>query len=394
MRDEISEPLRGRPRPPPLSRRLAPVAVWVGRLVVVAAVVGVGVLYQRGAFAPRKPEMAVIPFEAIKTVEPSPTAAPSPAATVATVFPPPPDSGVSVVRNGTKARLPRRSPQIIEVPQALGARLSPAPDRRVAEPSKYGLLPRVGADGARPADVYARPFVETALNRAAPRIAVLVGGLGLDSATTQGAISRLPPGVSLGLAPYGGDLADVAQNARAAGHEIWLQAPMESVAAADPGPHTLKAGAGEAENRDSLHWLMGRFPGYVGVVNYLGGKFAADADALTPVLAEIARRGLIYLDDGAAPLSKAVDLAPSLDLKAARADTPADGPPDAVDAALARAEDLARRKGFAIVTATALPQTLDHVARWAQGLEGKGFTLAPVSALVAAKPARAASSAP
>ena len=51
-------------------------------------------------------------------------------------------------------------------------------------------------------------------------------------------------------------------------------------------------GVSEAENRDSLHWLMGRFTGYVGVVNYLGGKFTADARALTPALAEIASRGL------------------------------------------------------------------------------------------------------
>jgi polysaccharide deacetylase 2 family uncharacterized protein YibQ len=393
LRDEISEPLTGRRKPPP-RRRLAPVALWGGRLIAVAAVIGAAALYQRGAISPRAPEVAVIPFDAIKTVEPTPTATPSPAATAATVFPAPAEGGVTVVRSGSASAPAGRSPQIIDVPQALGNRLSPAPDRRLTEPSKYGPLPRVGADGALPADVYARPFAETALTRGAPRIAVFVGGLGLDAATTQGAISRLPAGVSLGLAPYGGDLAHVAQSARASGHEIWLQAPMESVAAADPGPHTLKSGAGEAANRDSLQWMMGRFPGYVGVVNYLGGKFAADADALTPVLAEISRRGLIYLDDGAAPLSKAAELAPSLDLKAARADTVADGPPDAVDAALARAEEQARRNGSAIVTATALPLTLDHIARWALGLEAKGFALAPVSALIGARPARAAKSDP
>ena len=68
---------------------------------------------------------------------------------------------------------------------------------------------------------------------------MFVGGVGLDPQTTEAAISRLPPAVSLGLAPYGGDLAKVAASARAAGHEIWLQAPMEGVAGADPGPHTL-----------------------------------------------------------------------------------------------------------------------------------------------------------
>ena len=70
---------------------------------------------------------------------------------------------------------------IIDVPQALGLRLPPAPDRRLDEKSRFGLLPRVGADGARPADVYARPvFASAKLKPGAPRVALLVGGLGLD----------------------------------------------------------------------------------------------------------------------------------------------------------------------------------------------------------------------
>jgi len=43
---------------------------------------------------------------------------------------------------------------------------------------------------------------------------------------------------------------------------------------------------------------MSRFSGYAGVANFLGGKFTADERALTPVLREIAARGLFYVDDG------------------------------------------------------------------------------------------------
>ena len=46
---------------------------------------------------------------------------------------------------------------------------------------------------------------------------MLVTLLAVPSATTQGAVARLPAGVSLGLAPYGGDLAHVAESARASG---------------------------------------------------------------------------------------------------------------------------------------------------------------------------------
>lgn len=388
MQDELNQPLPGRPKRAPA--RVAPAAAWVGRLALVAVAAGAAAVYWRDAHAPQT-DVAVIPFDAIEAAPAPPAPAPSPTVAQAKVFPPPPpEGGVSVMRGGQSGH----TPQIIEVAEALGNRLPPAPDKRVTEPSKYGALPRVGVDGTRPADVYARPFTETAVTRGAPRIAVFVGGLGLDPASTQTAIARLPAGVSLGIAPYGNDLPGAAERARTTGHEVWLQAPMQAVAGADPGPHTLKVESGEAENRESLHWLMGRFAGYVGVAGYLGGKFTADADALSPVLAEVARRGLLYLDDGGAPVSKAADLAPSLDLKAARADIVADGSAEGIDAALARAEDIARRKGSVLVTATALPLTLEHVARWAQSLEGKGFALAPVSSMAGARPDRAARAGP
>jgi len=385
LRDELNEPLGRAPKPPPAAARMAPIARWGGRLVAAALVVGAGAIYWR-VTTPRPAEVAVIPFSAIKTVVP---AAPAPAAApVVKVFPPQADGGVSVARNGAPGA---HGPQIIDVAQALGRQTAAAGDARLIEASKYGPLPRIAANGDRPSQVYARPFAETAVTRGAPRIAVFVGGLGLDPDTSRSAISRLPANVSLGLAPYGVDLSRIAARARDAGHEIWLQAPMEGVAAPDPGPHTLKTQASEADNQDSLHWLMARFVGYVGIANYLGAKFTADPGAASPVLAEIARRGLIYLDDGSSALSKVGDLAPALNLKAGRADVTAEGD---IDDALARAEDIARRRGAAIVVASALPLTVDHLARWASALADRGFALAPVSALISARPSRTAGANP
>jgi hypothetical protein len=42
-------------------------------------------------------------------------------------------------------------PLIIDVAQALGAKLPPAPDSRLPDKSKYGLLPHVAVDGTRSA---------------------------------------------------------------------------------------------------------------------------------------------------------------------------------------------------------------------------------------------------
>ena len=63
----------------------------------------------------------------------------------------------------------------------------------------------------------------------------------------------------------------------------------------NPGPHTLRV---DAADLDDLHWLMERFTGYAGIMNFMGGRFTADEKALSPALADIAQRGLFFLDDG------------------------------------------------------------------------------------------------
>ena len=142
----------------------------------------------------------------------------------------------------------------------------------------------------------------------------MVGGLGLNAEGAEAAIAKLPGAVTLGFAPYGAAIEERAAEAREAGHETALQAPMEdfSDGTGEPGPHTLKTSASDADNLDSLRWLMSRFAGYVAVVNHLGGKFTADTRELSPVLTEIAARGLGYLDDGASPRSVAPDVAATL----------------------------------------------------------------------------------
>jgi hypothetical protein len=85
---------------------------------------------------------------------------------------------------------------VIRVPDA-APRLAPAPDPRLVERTRYGLLPRIGPDGIRPAQIYARP----APPKTRPRVAILVGGLGISQSATAEAIAKLPPEVTLAFAP-------------------------------------------------------------------------------------------------------------------------------------------------------------------------------------------------
>ena len=152
----------------------------------------------------------------------------------------------------------------------------------------------------------------------------------------------------------------------------------------------------DAENRESLHWLLGRFPGYFGVVNYLGAKFTGDRHAFSAILSDLSSRGLAYLDDGSSARSLTRELAPTLNLRAGVADLVIDSAPtpEAIDQALAKLEHLARAQDGAIGVATALPISVDRIARWASSLEARGIALVPVSALLSRPPQRSARATP
>jgi polysaccharide deacetylase 2 family uncharacterized protein YibQ len=285
-------------------------------------------------------------------------------------------SGVAVVRpDGETAP----SAIVIRVPEVSSGKLAAAPDPRLMERTRYGILPRIGADGTRPAQVYAR----AAGPKTGPRVAVLLSGLGISQSATAEAIAKLPPAVTLAFAPYGSDLERSVAQARDDGHEVMLQVPMEpfDYPDNDPGPHTLTVRAQPQENLDRLHWVMGRFTGYTGIVNFMGAKLTADETALAPILKEIADRGLVLLDDGSSSRS-VIGTGVRGQATTARAHLVLDviARPDAIDRELQRIEELARDRGFAIGTASALPLTIDRVARWAKGLEAKGIQLVPVSA--------------
>lgn len=301
-------------------------------------------------------------------------------------------SGVKVVRSGGGAA---PGALIIEVPKLLANRLTPAPDPRLVEKSRFGLLPRIGADGARPADVYARPWSASEAKANAPLVALVIGGVGLSDSATAQAIDSLPGQITLAFAPYGNDLKGKVAQAREAGHEVILQLPMEPIdyPQTNPGPHTLLSTASASENADSLHWLLARFTGYTGVANFLGAKFSGAPDALKPVLSEINQRGLFYLDDGSTARSVAISMAQDLGLPAGRADVILDGAaPGAgtqpittsamIDANLAKLETIARKNGVAIGMASDLPGTLEQLARYAQRAEAHGIVLVPLSAAI------------
>jgi len=155
----------------------------------------------------------------------------------------------------------------------------------------------------------------------------------------------------------------------------------------DAGPQTLLTSLPPEQNLDRLHWAMSRFQGYVGIANYMGARFTAAEQALSPVMRDAGKRGLIYLDDGTSARSVTNQIAGAANMPFAKANIVLDAVPTPaeIDTALARLESLARERGVAVGVASALPVSIDRIAHWAKAAGGRGIVLVPVSA-VASKP--------
>jgi polysaccharide deacetylase 2 family uncharacterized protein YibQ len=259
----------------------------------------------------------------------------------------------------------------------------PPTDKRLIETSKHGSIPKIGADGVRPLDVYASP-IPVAAGNTDSMIAIVITGLGVSASGTGDAISKLPAAVTLGFVPYGGELTRWIARARGTGHEVLLQIPMEpfDYPDNDPGPQTLIANAPKDQNIDRLHFFMSRAPGYVGVTNLMGARFTANEDALSAILAETAKRGLLFVDDGSSPRSITSKAAAKTKAPFLKSDLVIDAKAEwaDIDAALVKLEAIASEKGVAVATASSLPVTIERIARWAKTLEARGIRLVPVSA--------------
>ena len=119
----------------------------------------------------------------------------------------------------------------------------------------------------------------------------------------------------------------------------------------------------------------------------MSARFTASEPALTPVLREAAKRGLLYVDDRSSHRSLAGQVASASNLPFAKAEVTIDAVPTPanIDRALSRLEALARERGVAVGVTSALPASIDRIAQWAKSLKSRGIVLVPITA-VAMKP--------
>ncbi len=275
----------------------------------------------------------------------------------------------------------REGPVIIGANTTQDRRLAGQPNEDLLERTSEGDLPTVSSTGLRPFDFYARPWS----GARGTRIAIVIGGIGLSQTGSQKAIRDLPEDITLAFAATGNSLQRWMQEARRKGHEIVLQVPMEpfDYPANNPGRGTLLVEKDGAGNLANLHRAMAEITNYTGIMNYMGARFLADDKALDPVMRDIGKRGLMFLDDGSTARSLSGDFAKAVGFPHAFADVVIDGQVDrpAILAKLDELERIARRNGQAIGVGAAFDETIAAVAEWRNEAVARGIEFVGVSAL-------------
>jgi uncharacterized protein len=326
--------------------------------------------------APAVPEAEAKPPEPVQppAAEPPPPPAAAPAPEAA---PPPP-----VTQQPAPAPAPPAPPPPVAQPAP-----PPSPPVAAKPPPVQAavVVPRLPSAREATQPPWLRNSRPFDANDRRPRVAVVISELGLSSAATTASIQQTPAEVTLAFSPYADNLDHWIGLARAAGHEVLINLPMEPInfPANDPGPRALLTNLSAQQNLERLDWVLGRINGHVGVTNHMGSRFTTMPDALKPVLAAINERGLMFVDSRASARSIAAKLASDMGLPRAINDRQIDQEASrpAIDNRLTEIERIARETGSAVAMAQPYPVTLERVNAWLQTLETKGLVLAPITAV-------------
>ncbi|HIJ38633.1 MAG TPA: divergent polysaccharide deacetylase family protein, partial [Rhodospirillaceae bacterium] len=217
-----------------------------------------------------------------------------------------------------------------------------------------------------------------------PMIAIIIDDMGLDRRRSE-RVLQLPGPLSISFMSYAEDLVRQTTEAKARGHELMMHVPMEPLSEeVDAGPGVLSESSSESELRQRIVSDLDRFTGYVGINNHMGSKFTAFAPGMRLLMAELHRRGLLFIDSMTTEHSVGMALSRQAGVPSAARNVFLDNDADiaSVKTQLTRLEDLARHQGMAVAIGHPRDATIAALAVWLPSLAEKGLVLVPVTAIV------------
>jgi len=213
-------------------------------------------------------------------------------------------------------------------------------------------------------------------------LALVIDDMGQDMEMAN-ALAELEQPPTFAVLPGTPHSTEVAAVAAGRGIELLLHLPMEprGYPTVNPGPGALFTNMNADEMRRTLDADLAQVPGAVGANNHMGSAFTRFGPGMDVVLAELAARGMFFLDSLTTPGSAATAAARKSGTRLHKRDVFLDNVRDtaAIMRQLAKAERIALRHGQAVAIGHPYPETLAAIRRWQE--EGPSVRLAPLSAL-------------
>lgn len=247
----------------------------------------------------------------------------------------------------------------------------------------YGTMPKVDVNKRlSPYEAYKRPFFNYSNT---PIISLIMADYGISSQVSDRALQILPNNVTVLLSPYSHQAGEYMAKARADGHEVWLELPLETkeYPNSDPGPQAILSRMSQRYNMDQLEWTLSRAAGYTGVVAHSDDIFDNAEPMFRSILREIYDAGLLVFESNIMGGSDVVEkTAKQNALPYMKADIDIDDPRWNGNRAQAfeLLETVASGKGRAVAIFQPYPENLVAIDGWIRGLEQNGYKLAPLSA--------------
>ena len=258
--------------------------------------------------------------------------------------------------------------------------LPKAPIARLTRQSAFGPVPSKASGNALSA--YKRPFRPQAGKQP---VSLIVGGLGINRSVTQEAIQALPADITLSFAAHSVGLQEWVDIARADGHEVLIEIPMESANfdEAEPGAdRALRTTVPPAENGRRLDWMLSRAQGYAGLINFNGDVFLTRADIAAPFMDRLSQTGLGFITDGAFETPALPALAQSVHqpFTSGNGLIDPDPIPRVISGRLTGLSQTAKSGSHPVGVGFAYRETLGEVQAWIATLDAQNLQLAPATA--------------
>lgn len=195
-----------------------------------------------------------------------------------------------------------------------------------------------------------------------PCLVLVVDDVGRDR-QTLGRWLALDLPLTFSVLPHARHTAASLADLRRAEAEVLLHLPMRPRDLSQITDEPLVVGLDGAPAA-TVKLCLNAVPGAVGVNNHMGSALSRDPAMLAEVVGATAGRGLFWLDSRTVAGSRICPVARGLGMACVDRDIFLDDPPDraAVLSALARAVELARARGWAVVVGHNTQQTVDTVA--------------------------------